>query len=132
MQKMLIAMAVAGVSATLSAQVGVLSKGKPMTLRGEIIEISCYQTKGLAGATGAAHVACVFECAKQGKALGILTDGDGLFKIVGEWANNNNAKLVPYIGQNVDVTGAEVFVSNVYDIRHSFEVQKLVPIKARP
>ena len=132
MRKGLIATAVAGTLlsvAALSAQLAVIEKGKPTTLRGEIIEISCYQKKGVTEGTGAGHVACAKECAKQGKAIGLLSDGDGLFRLVGSMTTDNNAKLVPYFGQIVDVTGVQVFVSNSYDIRQSFEVQKVTPVK---
>jgi hypothetical protein len=132
MRKVFIATAVAGCllnGASVGAQLAVIEKGKPTTLRGEIVEISCYQKKGVAGGTGAEHVACAKDCAKQGKALGLLSEGDGLFRLIGNITNDNNAKLVPYIGQTVDVSGVQVFLSNSYDIRQSFEVQKIAAVK---
>jgi hypothetical protein len=113
----------------LFSQVGVIEKGKPMTLRGEIVEISCYQKKGVAGGTGAGHAACAKECAAKGLALGLLTEGDGLFRIVGPLTDANNAKLVPYLGQTVDLYGSQVLLSNTYDIRQNFEAQKVIPVK---
>jgi hypothetical protein len=117
------------VSALLVAQVGVIEKGKPTTLRGEIVEISCYQKKGVAGGTGEAHIACAKDCAAKGLALGLLTEGDGLFRIVGPLTDSKNAKLVPHIGHVVDVYGAQVLLSNSYDIRQNFEAEKVTPIK---
>jgi hypothetical protein len=117
------------VAVPLLAQVGVIEKGKPMTLRGEIVEISCYQKKGIAGGTGAAHVACAKECAAKGLSLGLLTEGDGLFRIVGPMTDAKNAKLTPYLGQTVDLYGVQVLLSNTYDIRQNFEAQKVNPIK---
>lgn len=113
---------------SLSGQEAVLKKGEPLTLRGEVIEISCYQKKGAAEGTGSAHVACAKECAKAGKALGILSDGDGLFKIVGSYANQNGAKLIPFLGETVEATGAEVLISNNYVVK-SFDIQKIVVVK---
>lgn len=79
--------------------------GEDVTLKGEVVEVSCYSKQGVAKGTGAGHVACALDCAKQGKPLGILTDGDGLFKFVGEYTENNNAKLIPFVGKQVEVKG---------------------------
>jgi hypothetical protein len=116
-------------AASLLAQVGVIEKGEPRTLRGEIVEIACYQKKGMAGGTGAAHVACAKDCAKKGGSLGILTDGDGLFRIVGKLTDNNNAKLLDYVGRTVDLSGAQVLISNSYDVRQSFAAEKVALVK---
>lgn len=106
----------------------VLGRGEEMTLRGEVVEVSCYKKKGVAEGTGANHIACAKECVKQGKALGLLSDGDGLFRIVGDLTKNDSANLVSYIGQTVEVRGTEVIISNNYDVR-SFEVQRITPVK---
>jgi hypothetical protein len=76
-----------------------------VTLKGEVVEVSCYSKQGVAKGTGAAHVACALDCAKQGKPLGLLTDGDGLFKFVGDYTDNRNARLIPFIGKQVQVKG---------------------------
>ena len=76
-----------------------------VTLKGEVVEVSCYSKQGVAKGTGAAHVACALDCAKQGKPLGLLTDGDGLFKFVGDYTDNRNAKLLPFVGKQVQVKG---------------------------
>jgi len=76
-----------------------------VTLKGEVVEVSCYSKQGVAKGTGAAHVACALDCAKQGKPLGLLTDGDGLFKFVGDYTDNRNAKLIPFVGKQVQVKG---------------------------
>ena len=33
------------------------------------------------------------------------TDGDGLFKFMGDYTINNNAKLLPFVGKQVEVKG---------------------------
>jgi hypothetical protein len=76
-----------------------------ITLKGEVVEVSCYSKLGVVKGTGAAHASCAVKCAKEGKPLGILTDGDGLFKFVGEYTDNNNAKLIPFVGKQVEVRG---------------------------
>ena len=110
-------------SAALSAQAPVIKRSAPMTLTGEIVDISCYKQKGVAGGTGAAHVECAKLCILQKEAaVGILSDGDGLYKIWGAMARDKYAKLVPYLGQTVEITGTEVTLSNNYDVR-SFDLQ---------
>ena len=120
-----------GLSAFLMAQsLGpVINRSEPKTLTGEILEIACYREKGVAGSTGAAHVDCAKDCVSKGGSLGILTDGDGLFKIVGELEKNKYARLASYIGQTVELTGTEVVISNNYDVK-LFDAEKVsVPKK---
>lgn len=103
------------------AQEPVIKRSATMTMTGEIVDISCYKSKGVAGGTGAAHLECAKMCVlDKGAQVGILTDGDGLFKIWGPMAANKYAKVLPYLGQQVEITGAEVTLSNNYDVR-SFE-----------
>ncbi len=105
------------------AQEPVIKRSAPMTLTGEIVDISCYKSKGVAGGTGAAHVDCAKICILQKDgAVGILSDGDGLFRIWGAAAKDKYAKVMPYIGQQVEITGTEVTLSNNYDVR-SFDLQ---------
>jgi hypothetical protein len=115
----------------LVAQEPVINRSAPMTLTGEVVEISCYKQKGVALATGAAHVACARTCVRtKGTALGILTDGDGLFRLWGAMARDGYAKLLPFVGQAVEIAGAEVTLSNNYDVR-SFDVQTIKVRKGR-
>jgi hypothetical protein len=108
---------------TLASQEPVIKRSAPMTLTGEIVEISCYKQKGVAGGTGAAHVDCAKICIlEKDGAVGILTDGDGLFRIWGQAAQKKYAKVLPFVGQVVEITGAEVTLSNNYDVR-SFDLQ---------
>jgi type 1 fimbria pilin len=82
-----------------------LAAQQEITLRGEVVDTSCYRKLGVEKGTGAGHVACAKDCAKKGQVLGILTDGDGQLKITGDYAANNNAKLIDYIGKQVEVKG---------------------------
>ena len=117
-------LAIAG-SLVLSAQEPVISRSAPMTLTGEIVDISCYKQKGVAAGTGAAHVDCARICVRtKGAALGILSDGDGLYRIWGTQARDKYAKLMSYVGQTVEITGTEVVLSNNYDVR-SFDLQTI-------
>ena len=111
--------------AAVAAQEPVIKRSAPMTMTGEIVDISCYKSKGVSGGTGAAHADCAKMCIlDKGAQVGILTDGDGLFKIWGSAAQNKYAKVMPFIGQTVEITGTEVTLSNNYDVR-SFDLQNI-------
>jgi hypothetical protein len=92
-------------AALLLVATPLIGAGEDVTLKGEVVDVSCYSKQGVAKGTGAAHLSCALDCAKQGKPLGILTDGDGLFKFVGDYTENNNAKLLPFVGKKVEVRG---------------------------
>jgi hypothetical protein len=118
-----IVLAAFGVS--LAAQEPVINRSPVKTFTGEIVEISCYKQKGVAAGTGAAHVDCAKVCVLQkDAALGILTDGDGLFRLWGTMARDKYAKVLPFVGQTVEITGTEVVLSNNYDVR-SFDLQTI-------
>jgi hypothetical protein len=105
------------------AQEPVIKRSAPMTMTGEIVDISCYKSKGVSGGTGAAHVDCAKICIlEKGAQVGILTDGDGLYKVWGAMSADKYAKVLPYLGQQVEITGTEVTLSNNYDLR-SFDLQ---------
>lgn len=115
----------AAFSVGLAAQEPVINRSAVKTFTGEIVEISCYKQKGVAAGTGAAHVDCAKMCVLQkDAALGILTDGDGLFRLWGTMARDKYAKVLPFVGQTVEVTGTEVVLSNNYDVR-SFDLQTI-------
>src|SRR6266851_7892913 len=114
------------VAALLLAAAPSLDAGEEVTLKGEVVEVSCYSKQGVAKGTGAAHVRCAIDCAKQGKPLGLLTDGDGLFKFVGDYTENNNAKLLPFVGKQVEVRGSrEVYT----DYRPAVRPTKITIVK---
>jgi hypothetical protein len=107
---------------------GGIAAQQPLTARGEIVEVSCYTKLGIEKSTGAAHVACAKECAGKGQPLAILTDGDGLLKITGDYAAENYAKLIPYVGRQVEVTGTP---DRYLDYSRAIKVTKLAPVTAK-
>lgn len=114
------AMAIAAGLTTVSAQ-------QALVVRGEIVEVSCYSKLGIDNSTGAAHVACAKDCASKGQALAILTDGDGLIKITGDYAADKYAKLTSYIGRQVELTGTP---DRYLDYSRAIRVTKLTPIRS--
>ena len=101
---------------------------QPLTVRGEIVEVSCYTKLGIEKSTGAGHVACAKECVGKGQPLAILTDGDGLVKITGGYAAEKYAKLLPYVGRQVEVTGTP---DRYLDYSRAINVTKLAPSAAK-
>ncbi len=93
--------------------------GEEVTYKGEVwSRLPATASWAWPKGTGAAHVACALDCAKQGKPLGLLTDGDGLFKFMGDYTANNNANLLPFVGKQVEVKGTrDVYTDYTYAIR---------------
>jgi hypothetical protein len=97
-------------------------------MRGVIVEVTCFRQQGAATVSSPEQIACARKRVAADGRLGILTEGDGLFQITGALAANKFAKVAPYIGQRVDVSGAEVVISNNYDYKN-FEAAKITPVK---
>jgi hypothetical protein len=115
-------------AALVTAGAITLSAQQTMTVRGEIVEVSCYSKLGIDKSTGAGHVTCAKDCVSKGQPLAILTDGDGLLKITGDYAANRYAKLVGYIGRQVELTGT---ADRYLDYSRAIRVVKLAPITAK-
>ena len=92
------------------------SAGPDMTLTGHVIDINCHTTQGAAG-TGAAHKACATACATKGVALAILgSDGQVYMVVSRKPANPQNPRLMPFVEQNVKVTGWHRMVDGLHTI----------------
>ena len=75
----------------------------PVTVKGEVVDVACY-TKNHAN-KGEAHKGCTEDCAKKGKPLALVTADGSVYKIVGDYAANDNAKLIPMLSVPVEATG---------------------------
>jgi len=74
---------------------------------GQLIDLACYaQDKEN---TGNHHknrgVICAQACAREGFAVGLLTQDGLLYRVTGDLAANYNAKLVPHMTHIVTLTG---------------------------
>jgi hypothetical protein len=112
----------------LHAQDVVINRMAATTMRGTIVEVTCFRQQGAATVNSAEQMACAKKRVAESGRLGILTEGDGLFQITGALSANKYAKLASFIGQRVDLAGAEVVISNNYDYR-SFEAEKIARVK---
>jgi molybdopterin-guanine dinucleotide biosynthesis protein A len=74
-----------------------------VTVRGEVVDLSCAIEKGAAG-KGEAHSACALTCAREGQPVGILTD-DSIYQLTGDFTASKNARLLDFIAKVVTITG---------------------------
>ena len=74
-----------------------------VTVKGEVVDVACSTAKKEAG-KGEAHANCAMVCAKKGQPVGILAT-DAVYNVVGDYAANNNAKMLDFVAKNVVVTG---------------------------
>ena len=116
-------------ASAVSAQGPITNRMAPATMRGTIVELTCFRQQGAATVSTPEQIACAKQRVADGGRLGILTEGDGLFQITGAFSANKYAKLAPFIGQRVDASGAEVVISNNYDYK-SFEAEKIARVKS--
>lgn len=116
--------------AAVSAQGPITNRMPATTMRGTIVEVTCFRQQGAASVSTPEQIACAKKRVAEDGRLGILTEGDGLFQITGSLAANKYAKLVSFIGRRVDVSGSEVVISNNYDYRN-FEADKIAPVKGQ-
>jgi hypothetical protein len=98
MTLVLLGLSLAAVSASWARSSG------DATVKGEVVDLPCYEGKG--GARGESHKSCAVTCAKKGNQLAIVEDGtNAIYVISGDYAANNNEKLVPFVAEMVQVKG---------------------------
>lgn len=68
-------------AAATPEQKAMLKKGKPMTVTGEVIEVSCYLQLGKRGEK---HIPCGTKCIQNGQPIGILDDHGNVFVLFAE------------------------------------------------
>ena len=82
------------------------STAKQTTIKGEVVDVSCYLAHGDDG-KGDAHKGCGQACAKNGGPLGILTSDGKLYVSVlpDDHKNGPNALLIDHVSHKVEATG---------------------------
>ena len=70
---------------------------------GEVVDVAC-ATKKAPGGKGDDHAGCAMACAKKGMPVGIMT-ADAIYAVTGDYAADNNAKLLEFVAKKVEVTG---------------------------
>jgi type 1 fimbria pilin len=98
-------------SAALTAAAFVVALGAPafakeMTVKGQIVDQSCYmKDKANAAKDHGDKTDCATMCAKKGAPMAILTEDGKLYQLGGGLAADSNAKIVPHVSHTVEVTG---------------------------
>src|SRR5438045_5529399 len=81
-----------------------MSKHKPSTITGEVVDTGCFLGHG---ARGESHVECATKCIKQGMPMGLLTSQGKLYLLT---VNHDNPapynKVKEMAGKSVTITGA--------------------------
>jgi len=84
---------------------------KEMTVKGQIVDVSCYNMDKDHNA-GKDHkmpkgdtVDCAIGCAKAGRPMALLTADGKVYELTGGLAADKNAKIVPHVAHTVEVTG---------------------------
>jgi hypothetical protein len=100
MRKIMLVVAVSLCLAACTAPASAASE----TVTGQVISLSCYfQNKTNVGAAG---MVCANATVKyEGNPVGILTSDGKVYQVAGGLVANNNAKMVPFLGKTVSITG---------------------------
>ena len=76
---------------------------KEVTIKGEVIDQPCYDS---GGKRGESHKACALSCAKRGNQMAVIEDGtNAVYSVTGDYAENKNEKLIPFVAEMVEVKG---------------------------
>jgi hypothetical protein len=73
-------------------------------LTGEVVDITCYVDHG---GKGEKHAACAQKCITNGMPVGIVAEGK-LYAVILSSHESPNAKLAPYAGKLVTITGKRI------------------------
>lgn len=95
--------AVAAAALVVAALVLPVWAAATTTIQGEVVDLECSLGKGADG-QGEAHAACAMRCAKEGRAMGLLT-ADEVYRIEGDYTANANAKLLDFVAKKVEAKG---------------------------
>ncbi len=74
-----------------------------MTIKGEVLDMSCYMS---GGAKGADHKACATKCINGGSPMGILTEDGKVYLLVENHKKADAyATVKKYAGEQVEISG---------------------------
>ncbi|GLH71588.1 hypothetical protein GETHLI_00900 [Geothrix limicola] len=91
-------------AAAAEANKKVLAEAKPLTLTGEVVDVSCYTQLGK---RGEAHKACGAMCVKTGSPAGLLTADGTLYILMPEPHHprrDGKASLAQYLSEHMAQT----------------------------
>ena len=79
-------------------------EGKQVTVRGEVLDMTCYIAYNMSGPE---HAADARECIRKGLPVGIKTEDGKVYLLTGEPRHSINDELADYAAQVVTVSGTE-------------------------
>jgi hypothetical protein len=97
-------------AATFVVALGAPAFAKEETVKGQIVDQTCY-LKDKAANAGKDHKMagdekdCAVACAKKGAPMALLTSDGKVYQITGDLAANMNEKIVPHVAHTVELTG---------------------------
>jgi hypothetical protein len=103
MKKQIVGIALSLAAATAGAHEGHHKKSIDK-LTGEVIDITCYLDHD---SHGPKHADCARKCIERGMPVGLLVNGK-VYNVIISSHESPNAKLAPYAGQMVTVTGKTI------------------------
>jgi hypothetical protein len=80
------------------------TKKSDARLTGEIVDITCYLDHE---SKGEKHASCARKCIEGGMPVGIIADGQ-LYVVIMSGHQSPNAKLAPYAGRLVSMSGKRI------------------------
>ena len=88
-----------------------------VTVKGEIVDLACYLSKGLKGKR---HKACADMCAKKGLPLGVLTDAGDVYLLLEDHDDPGPYDAVKGLaGEQAEVSGKKFIKGGVQSIQVS-------------
>jgi hypothetical protein len=99
-------------AATSEANKKVLESGRPTTVTGEVVDVSCYLQLGK---RGEAHLDCGSKCIRSGQPIGLLEEDGDLYLLMAEehhprrdGMTDLGKAFLPLLAKTVAVSGMEV------------------------
>ncbi len=89
------------------------------TVKGEVVDLMCYLDHG---AKGAGHADCAKTCIKSGGPVGLLTEDNQLYLLIGDHKPANK-ELAAYAAKTITVKG-KVVERNGMKMIANVEIQK--------
>lgn len=84
--------------------IAVAGFAKTETITGQVISLSCYYQNP--ANVGQAGMVCAWATVKyEGNPVGVLARDGKVYQLEGDIVANDNAKIVPFLGKSVSITG---------------------------
>ena len=110
-----------------------LAKGKPFTVEGEVIDISCFVQLGKRGEK---HIPCGTKCLQHGQPVGIVDDKGNVYTLFVEQHDPRrdgkadlNAAFIPLLAKRVKISG---MLNEEKNAKGLYIDESALPVVAQP